>query len=309
LGLTLGQPAPSQLPAAEGRTNPDPSKPPRTDLLGDPLPPGVIARLGTSRLWQPSVRRLAFSPDAKRLATVNDVDSRWFLRMWDVTPGNELWRIELPAPDKIHGIPSPAFSPDSKAVALGCPDKTLRLWDTATGRECGRLTGHEGFVTEVAFSPDGKVLASLDTDKTIRLWDVDTGKERQQLREQGGQPRVLAFSADSKTLIAMRSSLRQPLTEIHTVIWTSTLWDVATGKERPGQSFETINGYDHALSPDGQHFAVLTEKDLKSIRLFDPMTGKELRRIEVEGPRLTDIVFSADSQRMLAADRNGMVRI
>ncbi|MDB9540704.1 trypsin-like peptidase domain-containing protein, partial [Anabaenopsis arnoldii] len=58
-------------------------------------------------------------------------------------------------------VNSVAFSPDGKtlASASGSWDKTIKLWDVATGRSIATLTGHSNVVNSVAFSPDGKTLA------------------------------------------------------------------------------------------------------------------------------------------------------
>ena len=56
---------------------------------------------------------------------------------------------------------SVAFSYNSKLLALGAVDKTVRLWDAATGRALQTLKGHSSGVSSVAFSPDSNLLSTL----------------------------------------------------------------------------------------------------------------------------------------------------
>ena len=58
-----------------------------------------------------------------------------------------------------------------QVLASGSGDKTVRLWDAATGACTRTLTGHSSFVFSVC-SLGGQVLASGSDDKTVRLWDA-----------------------------------------------------------------------------------------------------------------------------------------
>ena len=73
-------------------------------------------------------------------------------------------------------VDSVTFSPDGSVLASGSYDKSIKLWDVATGEEIRTLTGHMYAIYSVTFSPDGRTLASASYDKTIKLWNVRTGE-------------------------------------------------------------------------------------------------------------------------------------
>ncbi|MFN6446346.1 MAG: ribosome assembly protein 4, partial [Nostoc sp. DedSLP05] len=78
---------------------------------------------------------------------------------------------------------SVGFSPDSKTLASGSYNKTIKLWDVSTGKAIKTLSEHSNSVNSVVFSPDSKTLASASADNTIKLWDVSTGKAIKTLSE------------------------------------------------------------------------------------------------------------------------------
>ena len=69
-------------------------------------------------------------------------------------------------------VRSVAYSPDGRYLASGSQDKTIKIWEVATGNELRTLTGHSETVFSVAYSPDGRYLASGSADKTIKIWRV-----------------------------------------------------------------------------------------------------------------------------------------
>ena len=69
------------------------------------------------------------------------------------------------------GVHDAAVSPDGRrALSAGFGDRTVRLWDLATGRQVHAFDGHTTRVLGVAFSPDGKQALSSDANCTVRLW-------------------------------------------------------------------------------------------------------------------------------------------
>jgi WD40 repeat protein len=79
----------------------------------------------------------------------------------------------LPPFDGDQGFPKTfAISPDSKTLLMGDATGVLRLWEMATGKPRGILTGHRGPVNSLAFSADGRRLLSGSADTTALLWDM-----------------------------------------------------------------------------------------------------------------------------------------
>ena len=84
-----------------------------------------------------------------------------------------------------------AFSPDGRRIVSGSYDKTVKVWDAATGQETLTLKGHSMAVTSVAFSPDGRRIVSGSEDGTVKVWDAATGQETLTLK--GHTSRVIAW--------------------------------------------------------------------------------------------------------------------
>ncbi|MCA2667654.1 MAG: hypothetical protein IM486_08400 [Microcystis sp. M114S2] len=184
-----------------------------------------------------------------------------------------------------HGeITSISISPDSKILASGSSDYTIKLWDLETGTEINTLMGHHGAVNSVSFSPDGKILASGSYDKTIKLWHLETGKEILTLKGHYDQVTSTNFSPDGKTLASGSYDK------------TIKLWNLETGKE-----IRTLKGHDSWVrsvnfSPDGKTLA--SDIGENTIKLWNVETGKEIRTLKGHNNGVTSISFSPDGKTL-----------
>jgi WD40 repeat protein len=188
-----------------------------------------------------------------------------------------------------------AYSPDGLLIASASGDETVKLWDTATGREVHTLKGHVKTADRVVFSPDGRTLASSGWDGTIKLWNVTTGVEVRTLRRDKYNVRGLAFSPDGRTLAACSEA------------GALKLWDPATGKEI-GPAFKPEFGHTRlAFSPDGRTIATGSYK--KVVRFWNAVTGREVRALTGHKNEVYDVAFSPDGRSLASASTDRTVKV
>jgi WD40 repeat protein len=196
-------------------------------------------------------------------------------------------------------VDSVAFSPNGKILATASADRTIRLWDVATGRQMGKpLTGDSGTISSVAFSPNGKVLASGSYDKTIRLWDVATGRQiGKPLTGDTDEVNSVAFSPDGQILASGSDDQ------------TIRLWNAATGAEigKPlAGATDAVNSV--AFSPNGQILASGSNDD--TVRLWNVATGTEIGKpFTGDTAAVNSVAFSPNGQILASGSNDDTVRL
>jgi len=241
------------------------------------------------------VSSVVFSPDG-RFALSGSWDKT--MRLWNVATGKELRLFDKHTEndfedrDDMIFVNSVAFSPDGRFALSGSGDRTMSLWNVASGKEIRSFAGHTKIVKSVSFSPDGRFALSGSGDKTLRLWDVATGKEIRSFAGHAANVFSVVFSPDGRFALSGSGDK------------TLRLWDVATGKEIRSFARHADSVYSVAFSPDGR-FA-LSGSDDKTMRLWDIRTGEELRSFPGFSEGVYSVAFSPDGRFVLSGclDKN-----
>jgi hypothetical protein len=192
----------------------------------------------------------------------------------------------------VRGI---VFAPDAKSFASCGEDGTVRLWDTATGKEKRRLEGHADEVTCAAFTPDGRHLVSAGRDRRLRLWDIAAGNEVRRFTGHTDAVRCVAVSPDGRRVLSGGADR------------TVRLWDLASGKELSSLAGHTGAVTAVAFAPDGK--TALSAGTDRTLRLWDLEGRRSLGRWEGHTGEVFAVAFSADGKWAVSGGSDKAVRL
>lgn len=145
-----------------------------------------------ARLARPTmIRRVAFSPDASKLA-VSEYDA--VVRIFDWRRGEELLRLGQDA-----SLPMGLrWSPDGSALAITRENGRARIWDLATGTLRCDLVGHTAECHVLDFAPGGARVVTSSFDGSVRLWRVEDGLELVRHTLHGERPSRAYFVGEDR---------------------------------------------------------------------------------------------------------------
>jgi RNA polymerase sigma factor (sigma-70 family) len=217
------------------------------------------------------IQALAFAPNGKTLASANHDGT---VRLFDAATGKQVQVLRGHA----HSVVGVALSPDGKVLASGSADHTVRLWSTTTGALLNPRAGHDGGIASVLVSADARRAVTAGTDRTLRIWDLTTGKELLTLRDFKSAIHAVSLSPDDK-IIAL--GMEDGSIQLRHAVSGAIIREL---KGHSGMvlslSFSPDGKVLASASPAGRRSNLAAKEALRSLRIWDVATGRELPRIE-----------------------------
>ncbi len=208
---------------------------------------------------------------------------------WDVKTGKRVFEIGK----EYDAVLAADISPDHGLVAVGGPNRIVRVYSTADESLVYEEKKHTEWITALEFSPDGVLLASGDRNGGLVVWEAATGREFHDLRGHSASITEVSWRLDSNVLASSSEDS------------TVRLWEMENGGNiktwgaHGGGTSSVRFSKDGRLATAGRdHFS----------RLWDSNGGKQ-KDFEGFGDVAIKSVFTFDDQAIVAADYSGEVRI
>ena len=115
------------------------------------------------------VQSLRFSPDGQWLAVVGGDPARLGeVQVWDVAKRKLAASVPI-SYDTLYGV---SWSHDSKLIAFGCADNTVRAIEASSGKQVMQMGSHSDWAMSTTFSIKGDHVISGGRDMSVKLTEI-----------------------------------------------------------------------------------------------------------------------------------------
>ncbi len=209
--------------------------------------------------------------------------------VWDVATGERVIEVG----DEIDNVLAADISADHSLIALGGPQKMLRVYSTADGSLVYETKKHTDWITSISFSPDGVLLASGDRGGGLYLWEAKTGIEYLTLKGHTSMISSISWRGDGNVVASGSDDT------------TIKLWEVENGQPIKSWGAHGAGVTSVCFTRDGRiascgrdQVAKLWQQDGSQIRQLDSMSDVALA-----------VAVCDETNRLLCGDLKGQVKL
>ncbi|MEE2827511.1 MAG: c-type cytochrome domain-containing protein [Planctomycetota bacterium] len=209
--------------------------------------------------------------------------------VWDVKTGQRVMQVG----DEIDSILAADLSANHKMIALGGPQKMIRVYSTADGSLLYEVKKHTDWVTSIEFSPDNVLLATGDRNGGLHVWEAETGNEYLTLKAHSQMISDISWRLDANVLASASQDS------------TIRLWEMENGAQVKnwGAHGNGVTSLDftrdgHLVSSGRDKVAKLWQQDGKQVRQFPALADETLA-----------VTFCNETSKLICSDWTGIVRV
>lgn len=179
--------------------------------------------------------------------------------------------------------------------AIGCDDKTIKLYDAYSYNFKSTLYGPTESISHVCFSPNGKLILGTSFDNTARIWETDNSRSKYTLTGHSKKIQTGDFTTDSSKILTGSHDRTLKVWEVasgncvKTIICQSTCNDLSISR---GSDLTCSAHFDNAL------------------RFWDLKSGKQVEIIkEAHQQQITSVSFTNDGNYILSNGRDNCLKL
>jgi hypothetical protein len=208
--------------------------------------------------------------------------------VWDIKTGEQIIEVGN-EPDAVLAAD---ISADQQLIALGGPNKMIRLYSTKDGTLVREMKKHTDWIYAIEFSPDAVLLATADRSGGLMVWEAATGREFYNLRGHTAAITDLSWRDDSNILASASEDT------------TVKLWEMENGGQV--KNWGAHGGGTAAIKFSHDNRLVSTGRD-RVTKVWD-MNGTNTKAFPAHPDVALRAAFNHDGTKVYSGDWTGAVQ-
>ena len=209
--------------------------------------------------------------------------------VWNIKTGERVIEVG----DELDAVLAADISADQTLVALGGPQRVVRIYSTESGKLLHELRKHTDWIYSVEFSPDGVLLATGDRTGGLMVWEGWTGREYLTLKAHTKGVTDVSWRSDSNVLASCSED------------GSVRLWEMNNGGQVKSWTAHGGGAQSLEFTRDGRLISCGRDRVTKLWK----QDGGQIRAFEAFSDIAVSATFCDESDRAFSADWTGEIRV